>query len=125
MRLAHLGNLGNRQTATENKITKSSSLGLGAYSRFIFVCSRVTSSYFQIIEVTPREMELKVKSPTRRSPSPLSPPGSRLAKLPPISDEEGGDGGYIPPALMQGACTELKESMGHLLGEVSIFSAYS
>ena len=42
----------------------------------------------------------------------LSP--TRLAKLPPIA----GDGDPTN-VLMQNACTELKDSMGHLLSEVS------
>ena len=68
-------------------------------------------------------MEFRVKSPVRSpSPSqPLSP--TRLAKLPPISltDDGGsgeGEGARVTPALMQSACSELRDSMGHLLNEV-------
>ena len=69
-------------------------------------------------------MELGVKSPVRSpSPShPLSP--TRLAKLPPIApggkDAAGEQSApfYATPSLMESACTELRDSMGHLLDEV-------
>ena len=70
-------------------------------------------------------MELGVKSPVRSpSPShPLSP--TRLAKLPPIGPD-GSAETYAPsPALMQSACTELRDSMAHLLNEVRRSAGFS
>lgn len=74
-------------------------------------------------------MELGIKVSPMRSPSPvgsqqqcseipLSPTGSRLAVLPPISEGGGGEG--VCTALMQNTCTELKDTMGHLLNQVSL-----
>lgn len=66
-------------------------------------------------------MELGIKASPVRGSSPhqlpaiaeaLSP--TRLAKLPPIA------GDHPTNVLMQNACTELKDSMGHLLSEVSL-----
>ena len=81
------------------------------------------------------QMELAIEPSPVRSPSPLgaTPNASTFDKLPPISpplgsggagggrsDSSGGEEGErICTALMQNASTELKDSMGHLLNEVS------
>lgn len=75
-------------------------------------------------------MELGIKVSPMRSPSPvgshqqcseipLSPTGSRLTVLPPISEGGGGEGATVCTVLMQNTCTELKDTMGHLLNQVS------
>lgn len=79
------------------------------------------TSYLSYSAHSHSRMELGIKASPMRGSSPhqlpaiaevLSP--TRLAKLPPIA----GDGDPTN-VLMQNACTELKDSMGHLLSEVS------